>query len=72
MQMSSINSNTMQFIVLGYSHSRNPYQEVDLEFVRGTGRIKQNVLLTSIFRSEEIISLSNSSNSQKVSNSLAG
>jgi hypothetical protein len=55
MQMSSINSNAMQFIVLGHSHSRNPWQEVDLEFVRGTGRIKQNQIATTIFSSQEIL-----------------
>jgi hypothetical protein len=66
MQIASINSNAMQFIVLGYSHSRNPWQEVDLGFIRGTGRVKQNQIMTSIFSSQEIISLTTVNNSKKI------
>jgi len=66
MQIASINSNAMQFVVLGHSHSRNPWQEVDLGFIRGRGRVKQNQIATTIFSSQEIIQLTTANNSKKI------
>ena len=44
MVMASVNSNAMQFAILSSTHSRNPAFELDLEFFRGTGRVKANVI----------------------------
>ena len=65
MDLASVNSNAMQFAILSNSHTRNPSFDMNLMFYKGTGRIKANVLQSSILASTNILQYLNDTNSKK-------
>jgi hypothetical protein len=68
--MASFNKNAFNFIAWIHTHSRNPWQEVDIFTIWGN-KAKKNLLSTSIMQSYDLIGNANSTNSD-VARSLTG